>query len=168
MESSPINVNIYVKNNDYTVSIHTVTLQSNDTINTLKNIIETLFGTNNYLLSFYNKPVVDTQLSESINHPLSHYLIRDGSRLELYRRDIEYNISSPPHPPVLKRSINENKWNRGHLLAYYLDKIIIIEKTDTNIFIITPNGTRYDGFISETLLNLQNDGYSQGLRKNRA
>lgn len=160
MEETNIAINICIEDPNHNTYIYTFNLKTSDTILELRNQIEDTFGTKDYVLFFNNKFIIDTMNQDNFNHRLSYYLIKNGTELKLFRRDINYNNDSMPNPPILKRLINEVKWNRAHIISYYLNKIIIVQRNQKYIFIIVPNGKRYEGMIEETIEDLYNDGYN--------
>ena len=66
-----------------------------------------------------------------------------------------------PDPPQLHRSIGTHKWMPCHVISYLINKPIVVEEGFGYLYIIAPNGKKYQGLIGDVNRRFLEDGYTQ-------
>ena len=148
---------------DYTSTKHAVRVNKSMTILSLKNLFFETFNTRKFTLIFA-EIFFDSARNDIDDKPISFFLLKEGSVVKLHRSDIEYSsvssIPPPPPPPILHRQIGTCKWKSGHRLAYIINKPVQVQIGLGYLYIVTPNGTKFEGEIEETNKRFYEAGFT--------
>ena len=155
-------VRVNLTNSDYTNTIHAVEISQGMKFSEFKRIIETNFSTNKFCLSFC-EILIDSDTTDYDDKPIEYFLFKENSLIGIFRKDIEYTLSSNSVelcPTKIIRMIGSHKWIDGHIRAYQINKPVIVQSGMGYIYIIVPNGKKYFGLVDSTLKEYYADGFT--------
>jgi len=164
--NSTYNIILSVLESNYSKTKHAVPVSDSMKFSELKDYIKTTFHTNDFDI-FFVEMFLSSNDPELDNKTLDYFLFKDGSELNVTRKDISYQldyVDGKPAvlpPPKLERSIGGNKWSEAHVWSYLLDKPVRVQYGMGYTYIITPNGKRYSGQTEQVIEDFYVAGYTE-------
>ena len=152
---------ISILHQDYSVTEHAVIVNDSMTILEFKELINSNFDITDFGLHF-GEIFYNSNIKSIDKKHLTYFLLKRNSKVKIWKNNVVFtsSINEDLNPPSITMSIGSHKWISSHIISYLLDKPVLVQKGSGFVFIITPNGKKYQGKEKETMQRFYQDGFN--------